>query len=215
MVAMPTRTSISPHRNGACRADSSPRANLLGRPAKLRRRARAPTSSQVRSACRADSGRVYEEWMPRCRASGRAWRSLIALVLALSASGAGGAVLDGLRPHVHHQCRCHHGPGEDCSCGYCRRALAAAADDPRLPPCHRAAAKARLARAAKPATHPCIKGSCGSEDGDAPRAPQHEPLVLSQSPRLLRLPRSAPVSIAATAAGRDSDGPATPPPRAS
>jgi hypothetical protein len=142
-------------------------------------------------------------------------RSLVAVVLALSASGAGGVVVDGLVEHREHRCRCHHGPDEDCGCSSCHRALVAASEDRRLPPCHRAAAKARLARAAKAPSHACIKGSCGSDDEGTPRAPQREPLVLSKTPQLRRVPRSAPVSIADGAAGRDADRPATPPPRAS
>jgi len=133
----------------------------------------------------------------------------------LATSDAGGVVLDQLRGPAEHHCRCHHRPDEDCDCPRCHRALVAAAEDGRLPPCHRAAAKARLARAAKPPVQACIKGSCGSEDQDTPRAPHQEPLVLSRVPQLCRVSTSAPAAMPTVADGRDAEGPAAPPPRAS
>ncbi|MFO0585798.1 MAG: hypothetical protein U0229_26240 [Anaeromyxobacter sp.] len=149
--------------------------------------------------------------MPFRRPSGW-WRPAVALALALSASGAGGLV-EVTRHPVHH-CRCHHGPDEDCDCKGCHRALEAAARDEALPPCHRAAAKARLARAARPPAHPCVKGTCGNEDEDAPRAPGQEPLVLPAARSALTLPAPRAIPHAVAVDGLGAALPATPPPRA-
>ncbi|MFT3914646.1 MAG: hypothetical protein QM704_11165 [Anaeromyxobacteraceae bacterium] len=149
--------------------------------------------------------------MPSRRTSGW-WRPAVALALALSASGAGGLV-DATRPPAHH-CRCHHGPDEDCDCTGCHRALEAAARDEALPPCHRAAAKARLARSARPPAHPCVKGTCGNEEAGAPRAPGHEPVVLPAARPALTLPAPRATPRAVALAGLGAARPVTPPPRA-
>jgi len=148
------------------------------------------------------------------RAAG-SWRPLVALVLALSASGAGGVALDAVKHPAQHRCRCHHGPDEDCACPGCHRALVAQAEDSGAPPCHRAAAKARLARAARHPDAACVKGSCGSEDEQTPRAPQHDPVVLSRAPALRSVPAPRLTALDARVSCRGAGRPATPPPRAS
>lgn len=70
-----------------------------------------------------------------------------ALVVALVLSG-GLPLAAAPADHGDHRCHCRHAPGERCSCSRCRRASTEArrARLAEVPPCHRAAAEAELAR---------------------------------------------------------------------
>jgi hypothetical protein len=68
-----------------------------------------------------------------------------------------------------HRCCCKASAGvhHDCECAICRRAaLAAQANDPRAPPCHRAAARKELSRNEPVGSRgaPCVEGRCGAPD---------------------------------------------------
>ena len=109
-------------------------------------------------------------------------RAVSRLLAALVAFGlTGGLPYVEARPiEAPHSCHCHHGPGEVCICAQCHRRTAApdpaaeAAELEKLPPCHRAAAKAARARedqaraaqareAQRPGTdQPMFTGCCNS-----------------------------------------------------
>jgi hypothetical protein len=140
-----------------------------------------------------------------------------ALLVALALSGA--------LPHVaaladerEHRCACRHGADERCTCAGCRRATARArsAALAALPPCHRAAASAAMAREERA---PCpgeatVTGCCGAPE-------QHRALAAGEGPFLA----PAPAALAAPAPGRHPPhtapgeppglvrAPPTPPPR--
>ena len=151
---------------------------------------------------------------------------LAAVAVALALSGAP-ALVEPTSPGKGHRCQCpvkngHH----DCACPLCHAEAAhldkSAADDPRLPACHRAlAAKKRSEasqadRAAKrrAATDPAVTSSCGTSDPRF-RAPPGTDRFMA--PPAWQLPgRSATVEVAAVralllCALRE---PETPPPRA-
>lgn len=144
----------------------------------------------------------------------QAGRRVLALAMALSLSGAP-AIVSASLPATAHQCRCHHGPDEDCDCPRCHRALEAASEDATLPPCHRAAARARLARKAVPRAGLCVKSSCGSDEEGVRSPPQSEPMFLPVTHRTVRVGHANLLPSPQTRAGRDRDRPLTPPPRSS
>jgi hypothetical protein len=98
---------------------------------------------------------------------------LAAAAVALALSGLP-QLVDGPGHHEGHRCQCPVRNGvHDCDCPLCHQEAArlgkGTADDPSLPPCHRAlAAKARAKASEKAqqqaATEPCLNSTCGTSD---------------------------------------------------
>jgi hypothetical protein len=147
---------------------------------------------------------------------------LSALLVAFALSG-GLPLLDARAGGHEHVCRCRHAAGERCTCAVCRRAGATArrAELEKLPPCHRAAAEAALAREEReggedrggPSGAPVISGCCG--DPDAHRATLVSPDPFAPPPPVLLVPPA----FAGRARDRDCSprdrvrAPPRPPPR--
>jgi hypothetical protein len=150
--------------------------------------------------------------------------SLRSLLAARASACLAAIALSGVLPLVAahageraHACRCHHAPGEECTCAGCRRAAAKArrAELDSLPPCHRAAAEAALAQDERtpPPDSGAMKGCCGL-DGDPAVRGTHDPFVppAAGAP----IPGAPATALApASAAPRDLErAPPIPPPRA-
>jgi hypothetical protein len=141
---------------------------------------------------------------------------LSALLAAFALSGALPLVEAHAGEHAH-ACRCHHAPGEECTCAGCRRAAAKArrAELDALPPCHRAAAEAALAQDERvpPGAVDFVKGCCGGPEGDPAVTGAPDPFVPPSAPGP-RPPAPAEPIEAASATPRDLvRAPPTPPPR--
>lgn len=95
-----------------------------------------------------------------------------AALVALALSGAPGLASLHARGREH-RCTCKAGGrAHECACPVCH-AAARRADEERLPPCHREAARQPApARSAERAAAPCWTGSCGDrEDGGIALSP--------------------------------------------
>jgi len=116
-----------------------------------------------------------------------------------------------------HRCDCVRGGGHhECSCPACRMEAARAAGVEKLPPCHRALARAAQARggASDLPAGPCLTGACGVPEERARQASGSDVPFLVPGAQVLVLPWAL-ASPSVDRAVPDADGrtPETPPPR--
>ena len=149
-------------------------------------------------------------------------RTLAAVVVSIALSGAPQAIAS-LEPVHGHRCQCpvRHGV-HDCDCPLCHleasRLGADAADDPSLPPCHRAMAKKARARSQETSQRqaergPCLTSACGTPDGPLRPPPTAEQFLIPEGPRVALLPTSAELGAPGAVARTAALDPETPPPR--
>ncbi len=143
---------------------------------------------------------------------------LSAVVVAFALSGGLPLVEGDGQDHAPHRCHCHHGPGEFCICSRCLRAPSAATDAEleKLPPCHRAAARAARDRTAQASRsgRPMLTGCCSTPGPQRATLAAADPFVL---PPALRLPAAGGGEDLRRSGVEPRDArrePPTPPPRA-
>src|SRR5215208_1026547 len=114
----------------------------------------------------------------------------VAALVALALSGLPRLVSAALVVEPEHRCQCaSHGVGHVCACAVCRARVRAARRDAaaKLPPCHRGAALAELAREDddRGGPAPCLRPSCGGDPDAATR-------LLSSDAFTIPLPPAVP-----------------------
>jgi hypothetical protein len=151
-----------------------------------------------------------------------AFGRLAAAAVALALSGAP-QLIEGPEQHVGHRCQCPTRNGvHDCDCPLCHQEAArlgkGAADDPSLPPCHRAMAARARAEAGEQArrqaaTVPCLTSTCGASDSKLLPVPAAERFVAPATWALVIVEEVGEVTAPHDLPSSALREPETPPPR--
>lgn len=138
-----------------------------------------------------------------------------AALLAVALSGAPRVVALHAPVEGHH-CECKSGAAHHLECAACRRAaLAARANDAKLPECHRAAARKALGQrepAGAPSA-PCLERACGGSGQPALTAGGIEPYLLPAAKAPAFAPSTERTPAPSDGARERPLAPETPPPK--
>jgi hypothetical protein len=120
-------------------------------------------------------------------------------------------------PGEGHHCECKSGGEHHLECAACRRAaLAARANDAKLPECHRAAARRALGQrepAGGAPSAPCLERACGGSGQPALTAGGTEPYLLPAAKAPAFAPRTERTPAPSDGARERPFAPETPPPK--